>query len=280
LHLFSNNRKILIVTKHGKEEVIQPPLYFEFGLQCFVSSKFDTDTLGTFSGETKRILSPHETALKKCKLALDTEPFDMAISSEGSFGPHPLNPFLIANEEILCFYDRKNKLEIFAKEITTETNFNTAEINTWQQLCSFAHEALFPSHALILRDALSLQIIKKGISNWDELEKIYKNNIKKNSLLKIETDMRAHLNPTRMKQISKCVRKLIDALKSNCPKCNAPGFVINNYEEGLPCKICEKPTRSVLKTICKCNKCLFAVEKLYPRGNKFEDPMYCDYCNP
>jgi len=280
LNLYDKNRKLLIVTKHGKEEVIQSPFFNEFGLQSIVSTKFDTDTLGTFSGEKERIQSANETALQKCKKALEVEPNDFAVSSEGSFGPHPSNPFIVANEEVLCFYEPKNNLEIFAKEITTETNYNSALVKNWNELYVFAQKVLFPSHGLILKEPSSLHIIAKGINNWEDLELIYNTNNKKIDSLIVETDMRAHLNPTRMKQISKCVSKLIDTLKSCCPKCNTPGFVINNYEEGLPCRLCERSTRSILKTICKCNYCNYVEENLYPRGKEFEDPMYCEYCNP
>lgn len=37
-------RKLLIATKHKKENVIAPIFEKEFGVNCFVSDKFDTDT--------------------------------------------------------------------------------------------------------------------------------------------------------------------------------------------------------------------------------------------
>ena len=44
-------RKVLIATKHKKELVLSPILEKELVVSCFVSEQFDTDILGTFSGE-------------------------------------------------------------------------------------------------------------------------------------------------------------------------------------------------------------------------------------
>lgn len=45
---FFSGRRLLIVTKHQKEEVIAPLLEKALGVSCFVSKDFDTDSLGTF----------------------------------------------------------------------------------------------------------------------------------------------------------------------------------------------------------------------------------------
>ena len=62
-----SDRKLLIVTKHEKEKVIAPILEKALGLTCHVVQNFDTDTLGTFTGEIDRKKSPIETAIDKCK---------------------------------------------------------------------------------------------------------------------------------------------------------------------------------------------------------------------
>jgi hypothetical protein len=58
-------RSLLIATKHKKEEVIAPIFERELGVKCFVSADFDTDELGTFSGEIERKFDPITTARKK-----------------------------------------------------------------------------------------------------------------------------------------------------------------------------------------------------------------------
>ncbi|MBJ7429162.1 MAG: hypothetical protein JHD28_09430, partial [Bacteroidia bacterium] len=84
-----NNRKIVIATKHKKEQVIAPLLLEEFNINAIICEQLDTDQLGTFSGEIERNLSPIEAAKRKCYMAMELTQCDLAIASEGSFGPHP-----------------------------------------------------------------------------------------------------------------------------------------------------------------------------------------------
>jgi hypothetical protein len=39
----------------------------------------------------------------------------------------------------------------------------------------------------------------------------------------IQTDMRAHMNPTRMKVITELAEKMDNRLATLCPKCSCPG---------------------------------------------------------
>lgn len=87
-------------------------------------------------------------------------------------------------------------------------------------------------------------------------------------------------NPTRMEVIRKLTLKLVDKINSICPNCSTPGFGITEVKEGLPCSYCKFPTRSIKSHIYSCEKCDFTEEKQFPNGKKFEDPMYCDICNP
>ena len=116
-------RKLLIATKHEKEKVIAPILEKELGVSWFVINDFDTDELGTFTGEIERKDDPIITARKKCLLAIELTNCDLAVASEGSFGPHPTIYFVPADDEFLLFFDKKNDLEIIVRELSTETNF-------------------------------------------------------------------------------------------------------------------------------------------------------------
>ena len=82
-------RPLIIATKHEKEKVIAPILEKELGVKCFLALDLDTDKLGTFSGEVERHDDPITTARKKCLLAMELTNCDLAVASEGSFGPHP-----------------------------------------------------------------------------------------------------------------------------------------------------------------------------------------------
>jgi len=274
-------RNLLIATKHEKEKVISPILEKALGVKCIVAPNFDTDELGTFTGEVERKDDPITTARNKCLLAMQLAECDMAIASEGSFGSHPYIPFVRADDEILLFIDKKNDLEIVVRELSTETNFNGCEIKSEKELRDFADAALFPTHGLIVRKQKDdYSEIKKGISDWETLIEVYRHFSKLNGHAYIETDMRALYNPTRMKIIERAAQKLAEKINSQCPECNYPGFGVMDIKEGLPCELCNFPTRSTLSFIYICQKCAYRKEEKYPNGKTKEDPRYCDVCNP
>lgn len=276
-----NNRKLVIATKHEKEIVIAPLFEKELGVRCVVAKNFDTDVLGTFTGEVERKDDPIATARNKCLMAMELNDADLAIASEGSFGVHPSIFFVSADDELLLFLDKKNDLEIIARELSTDTNFNGEEIKSEKQLIDFATKVNFPSHALILRKAKNdFTEIVKGIADWETLNKTFHQFLEKYGTAFFETDMRAMYNPTRMKVIEKATQKLIDKINSCCPQCNTPGFGITDAKRGLRCIQCHFPTRSTLSYVYTCQKCFYSKEEMYPNNKTTEDPMYCDVCNP
>ncbi len=147
------NRRLVIATKHQKEKVIAPLLEKELGVACFVPEDFDTDALGTFTGEIERKLDPIATVREKCLRAMDESGCDLGVASEGSFGPHPVMLLASADDEFLIFIDRRNNLEIIAREISPLTNFDGKEIRNERELMEFADQVRFPSHGLILRNS-------------------------------------------------------------------------------------------------------------------------------
>lgn len=276
-----DGREIIIATKHQKEKVIAPILKKELGLDCIVSQDLDTDVFGTFTGEVERLNDPVETARLKCLKAMELSGCDIGISNEGSFGLHPTFFFVHADSEVVLLIDKKNKLEFIVREISTKTNFNGRQIKSYKELQEFAKAALFPSHGLILRKSKDFkEDIYKGITQLKDLEKAYTVLMDKYGSVYAETDMRALYNPTRMEVIENAVQKLVTKIKTLCPKCNAPGFSIIEAKPGLKCESCGAPTRSTLLHILNCQSCGFTEEKMHPRGKFYEDPMYCDICNP
>lgn len=274
-------RNLLIATKHKKEKVIAPILEKELGVRCFTTDCFDTDELGTFSGEIDRKDDPITTVRRKCLLAMELNNCDLGLASEGSFGPHPSLFFIPANEEFLIFIDKQHDIEIIAREISTDTNFNEAEIKTKDELDSFIQQAKFPSHGLIIKKAKNeFSDVVKGINNLTKLHETFNHFLNSYGTAYIETDMRAMENPTRMSVIEKATYKLAYKINSLCPECKTPGFGITDAKQGLPCERCNLPTRSTLSHIYTCQKCSFTKEEKYPNNKLKEDPTYCDFCNP
>ncbi len=278
---FFKGRKAVIATKHKKDTVIAPIFEKELGLICIIPEELNTDLLGTFSGEIERVDDPVTTLRKKCIMAIEATGISLAIANEGSFGPHPTIFFAQANDELVMLLDQENNIEIIAREISTETNFNGAEIKSEEELLGFARQIGFPSHGIILKPAKNnYSLIFKNNPSAEELIQHFNTLINTFGTAYAETDMRAMNNPTRMKNIEKATEKLVTKAKSVCPKCNTPGFDVYEAIKGLPCLMCGLPTNSTLKHILVCQKCNFQAEKMYPNGKQQEDPQFCDFCNP
>lgn len=274
-------RRLLIATKHKKEQVIAPLLEQALGVTCFTDPSFDTDVLGTFTGEVERESDPVTVLRKKCMMASETYGCDLVVGSEGSFGPHPSLLFVPAGEEWMMLLDTRNNLELKVRTVSTQTNFDGRRIKTEEELQSFLNDAGFPEHAVILRKNREEAVdIYKGLTNTSEVMRLFRRLREQYGEVFVETDMRAMHNPTRMNQLQELTQKLVELIQSECPACGRPGFTVTDVVPGLPCSHCQLPTRSVLKQISCCAGCSYTTELLYPNGKKAEDPMWCDYCNP
>lgn len=279
-HLFEG-RRLLIATKHGKEQVIAPLVEKSLGVTAHTSADFDTDLLGTFTGEVERGNDPLATLRQKSRMAMEQFGYDLAIASEGSFGPHPSAWFAAADDELVILTDSRNGFEIIERELSLQTNFAGETITSEVALGAFVEKALFPSHRLIIRrDAKTTAGLVKGIDCWDALLEAWRHTIEEYGSAYVETDMRAHHNPTRMKVIERATEKLLEKVHSLCPSCSTPGFGITRSIRGLPCSLCQQPTQSTLAFVCQCAACGHESEQRYPNGKTEEDPMYCNYCNP
>lgn len=276
---------IILTTKHSKSLAIAPVFLHILGANV-IEFVFDTDTLGTFSGELERKKNALECAREKCEVALDKlgDQVQYALASEGSFGPHPMNPFIACDYEILYFIDRKQGFHLHVSIVSMQTNYGMQVVDSLGTLVTFAKEAQFPSHALILRPdrATSKAPIFKGITTQSELEDAF-NECKKyapDSKVWVETDMRAVFNPTRMSVIKELATKLAKQLATNCSKCNTPGWGKIGEEQGLECSLCGSETESVKFEIYNCKKCHYQ-KKLSTLGAlRKADPSNCQYCNP
>lgn len=275
------HRKLIIATKHRKELVMAPILEKALGVKCFVDENFDSDVLGTFTGEINRELDPIATAREKCLRAMNANHCDLGVASEGSFGPHPSLFFMGADDEFLIFIDLANHLEIVVRELSTETNFNGKPIENKKELLLFAEQVGFPSHGLILRNANNDNAaIFKGITDVNALMETYDLILSKYKTVYAETDMRALFNPSRMKVIESATKKLVVKINSQCPQCKTPSFDVKKSKKGLKCSLCGSPTDTTLSHIYVCQHCAFEKEEWYSNQKTTEDPTYCNYCNP
>ena len=280
---FFNGRKIVIATMHEKEKIIAPILKNNLNLTPIILKNFDTDKYGTFAGEVKRKLNQLDTARKKAFDAIRISGVDLAIASEGSFGLHPSLPFIQSNLEVVVLIDQKNGFEISGYFNTTETNMDGQYVSSSVEAISFARKVGFPEHGVIVKKRQDSKFnLFKNIKTEKELENIV-NKLLKSIFTKkifIETDMRAHKNPTRMKAIEQATFNLVKNIQSECPKCFSPGFIVNDIEKGLICFDCSMPTILPKNYIFMCMKCNYVEKTPNIKHGKQADPFYCGYCNP
>jgi len=274
-------RTLVIATMHGKEEVLGPLAEKHLGVRIILPEDFNTDLYGNFTGEIQRTLTPLETAREKAKAALQATGMDLAIASEGSFGPHPIIGMIPADEEWLFFIDIKHELEVFVRTLSTDTNYRYQTCSSLEEVFAFAEEAGFPEHGLVLRKtANDYEAITKGIQDSDELRKLSEQILLVSGSVYVETDMRAMMNPKRMQVIASAGEKLMQKLNRLCPSCSVPGFDVQEAIPGLECSLCNRPTRTTKAHLMRCLKCGYEQRIDFPSGKTQEDPMYCDHCNP
>lgn len=279
------NRVAVLATMHQKERVMAPILSRELGVKITVAADFDTDKFGTFTREVKRLGTQIEAARLKAENALEIAGETLAFASEGSFGPHPMMPYLAANREIVILLDRANNLELIGESLSVETNYSHQLVSSIEEADDFAKKAGFPEHALVVvvgEAAAGKGEIVKGIATEKQLFEAVTAGLKKSSTgrVHIETDMRAMYNPTRMKNIENATLDLVKKFHQFCPECGWPGFDVAERKIGLPCGLCYFPTQLARSAIYKCKNCGYTKEKLFPDGRETADPAQCQYCNP
>jgi hypothetical protein len=228
--------------------------------------------------------TPSEVARRKARLGMMAANLPLGLASEGSFGPHPALPFVSADFEVLVFVDDAEGFSVTEEIVTPETNYAREECSNLQEVVAFANRAGFPSHGLIVRPVGNSDpgTIRKGIISDEELARTTAEAIAASpeGRVSVETDMRAHMNPTRMRVLRRLGVKLVKRLRTHCPRCDCPGFGYAGSEPGLPCADCAEPTPMTLREIHTCPRC---AERRYQRradGQTAASPQYCSFCNP
>jgi hypothetical protein len=259
---------VALVTKHGKERLVAG-LLEPFGLSL-VHLELDTDALGTFTRERPREGTALDAARHKLRWALEHAPqARFALASEGSFGPHPQVAWVAAGHELVLLLDRLTGLELRGDDVSSETNFGGCTARSLDEAREFAARHDFPSHALVVGP-------HKGVTDPAALERLVSEGLR-DGPVPLETDMRAHLNPTRQRAIRRAMERCFAALAARCPACAWPGFVVSEQLSGLPCEDCAGPTRAVKERVSRCGACAHVVREPVPGR---APAGICDDCNP
>jgi hypothetical protein len=273
--------RVALLTQHGKEQVIAPVIASALNCRVERVAGYDTDQLGTFTREIPRAGTQLEAARRKARIGIELSGLPLGIASEGSFGPDPFLGLVPWNVELLVFIDDAHDLEVIgvAQGKASFSHLLTAD---WATAEAFARESGFPEHYLVARpDSENSPLIRKGIDSWPALQAAFAwaQEQAANGLVFLETDLRAHANPTRMENIRLAAQDLVKKLCSWCPACGMPGFWIVEHIPGLPCGDCGTPTHETSAEVYACLKCAHR-ETRQRAEPRYADPAHCPYCNP
>ena len=267
-----------LLTRHGKARMIAPALA-TVGLSVEATDAFDTDRLGTFSGEVERTLTPLECARRKAQLACELTGLDVGLGSEGSFGGGPMPGLVNWDTELLVLWDRVNAREIVAHAagpvgVTSVAMESIAELE--HKLARFD-----PAQAWLVRHPGG---VVKGLRGMDAIMEqcmrvgLFASGAAPAKKIMIEPDLRAMHCPERQVYIRQAAEQLAQRLQSHCPRCAAANFWLADAEQGLPCAGCGAPTALPIALIRRCQVCRY--DSREPCGRESADPGDCPWCNP
>ena len=263
------------LTCHRKEQVVAPVLA-QAGYVVTVVDSFNTDDLGTFTSEKARPHSQVDTAIAKARMACELGGSRFGLGSEGAFGPHPEMPSVAYDLEMLAFWDIERDSAIVVQHGSVETNFQTQEVHSLAQVSSFLDRVQCPSHGVIVGRAHEPHFAK-GLIDRDAVMRRAEAIIQTQGSVWLETDMRAHLNPSRMRVIAETADKLLASLQRHCPQCNQPGFDKVDSIHGAQCAQCGFPSKYPKCDIYRCQACGHEEKRALKATIS---PADCLICNP
>lgn len=273
--------RIALLTRHGKERVLAPVLEPLLGGTLHRIDDFDTDALGSFTRDIPRAGTQIEAARRKARIGMTRAGLVRGLGSEGAFGADPFAGLAPWNVEIVVLIDDVLGVEIVGMAQGPAMHLHR-ETGDWQGVVAFAREARFPEHQLVVRaDGPDDPGLEKGVAAWDALENAFFRAQARSSggRVFLESDLRAHANPTRMVMIGRAAEDLAARYRSRCPVCGAPGFAVAERRSGLPCSACGTPTREIRAEVLRCPRCAHA-ECRVRADLTHADPGRCDLCNP
>jgi hypothetical protein len=278
MSLLSKSKSVALLTRHAKGPVIAPVLLKALNWQVVSTDVFDTDQLGTFSGETSRTLSPSACAERKAHLACELTGLPIGLGSEGSFDAGPYGDLLPWNQELLTVVDLENRWQVTG--IAHGPSFHQhTQVATIEELIGFIDETPDKQALILYPQSRPSDCLFKGLLGKDNLiTAFHQCQIRYNEEVIVEFDLRAMHCPERLIRIGQATENLVARWQSSCPTCQRPGFWPDQVVDGLPCQACTCPTHSIAKRIAICQGCHH--QQSFVVDAAFADPINCPYCNP
>jgi hypothetical protein len=272
--LNSENKPVVqLLTQHQKGPLIAPALA-SVGFTLAVTEAFDTDQLGTFSGEVPRELTPLACAKRKAELAVALTGARYGLGSEGSFGGGPVPGLVSWNDEILLLHDSVTQRDIVAvvSGPVPLLPWQFADTETFERLwaqCSAGQGWMLQRQQRWYKGLTSAAQIKAILSDTAWLP---------GEVINLQPDLRAMHCPARQQHIIAAATQLAARLTSVCPQCSATNFWRKDVERGLPCLQCSLPTNQIKAYISSCDCCGHQTKELVEVSGA--EPTWCAFCNP
>lgn len=276
-------RKAMLVSMHGKDRAIAPPLRRRLALTVETLVGVDTDRFGTFTGEIERQGSPMDAARAKIAAGFELAPqCSVMIASEGSFGPHPEMPFVAAGRELVVLFDRETNIELVGRDYSFAPSFRQATVYSGSDAMKFATSVGFPAQGIVVLASVDgapapRVFTHKSAASFTDLVTAVVRALNHSGEAHLACDMRAHRNPQRMAAIRRAATDLVRSCLSRCPRCDRPGFRATETILGAACRWCGSPTRQALAEVSICCGCDYRVERSLTNS---ADPGTCGFCNP
>lgn len=272
---------IALATLHGKQAIIAPVLEPATGCRVVHLPAVDTDRLGTFTREVERAGSQLEAARAKARAALAHSGLSIGLASEGAFVNDPMAGVIPWNIELLVLIDEREGQEIVGMA-QGPARAGQGLARTVDELMLLAQGLGFPEHRVCLRpDHSEDPRVFKGLGSADALLAAFGQATAQSmqGQVFVESDLRAHCNPTRQAMIRRAAQELAYKMCSPCPACGKPGFALSGHRPGRPCLLCACATREPLAHLWSCSACRHTEERREGLP-LLADPSRCDRCNP
>jgi hypothetical protein len=278
-------QRAVLATMHGKEAAISAVLFDRLGLVVGTAQNLDTDVLGTFTGEVPRTGTIRETAIAKARLGMASTGLPVGIASEGSYGPHPYFPLVAGGIELMVLVDDVREIVVSEYLIEDSPVFDHVFAHPNDELGAFLDRTGFPDHALIVKAAeagVAGGPVYKGLRGKKALALAISQCAEhsRDGRALIQTDMRAHMNPTRMATLRRLAAIFAERVATPCPACAMPGYGLVDVETGLPCEACGTPSIMVRHQVFGCVACEHRERRPRIDRRSHADPGHCPICNP
>ncbi|MFM8525250.1 MAG: DUF6671 family protein [Cyanobacteriota bacterium] len=279
-------QRLCLASQHQKERALARPFEAGLGVVMDVAGDLETNAFGSFSGERPRLDTAQRTCRLKAEAGLALSGHPLGLASEGSFGPHPAIPFLAIGIECLTFIDSERGLVIQESGISERTNFNQIQTRPDDRIDAWLERVGFPAHGLMVRPHRTgterASAVALGLQCRHGLDQAIRQAVSRSEdgTVVVETDMRAHVNPTRMREIRRLGLQLVRRLRTTCPACHSPGWGLIERLPGLPCGWCGQPTERIAQEMFGCVACDHRQVRPRADGLQAADPGHCQFCNP